>query len=174
MGTLDTNVQVKNNIIATYADGVATTGLELTGAVAGFSSDNNLFYMPNVAGGAFMKLGATALTLAGWRTATVHGTTPGYDVNSLSGSPGSAGGTIVELNSGVSGTPSSQAACMTDAPQLVAQLQPAAGSLLIDSGANLGTALSDDFLRLARQVDGNGDGKSQTDIGAFEYKGTLP
>ena len=165
-GSVDTNVRVFNNIFATYADGAAKVALDLTGAVAGFTSDNNFFYMPNVAGGTFMKLGATALTLADWGTAT------GYDVHSLSGSPGFAGGNVAELNGGVPGTPSSQAACMTEATQLIAQLQPAAGSMVIDSGANLGAALSNDFLGLARPVDGNGDGISQTDIGAFEYQAT--
>ena len=165
-GTLDVNVQVKDNIIATYSDGVAMTGLELTGAVAGFTSDNNLFYMPNVAGGAFMKYGATALTLADWGTAT------GYDVNSLSGNPGFAGGNITELNNGVSGTPASQSACQAEATQLATQLQLAAGSPAIDAGANLGAALSYDFLGMPRSVDGNGDGISKTDIGAFEYQAT--
>jgi hypothetical protein len=162
-GSNDTNVAIADNLFATYPGAVTPTGIELTGAIAGLTSDRNLFHLPNVSGGHYFKLGATSYTLADWRTAT------GYDANSVDAAPGFAGGNISEIDQMVPGMPADQNACLAAAKQYVATFQLAPGSPAIDSGVTLGL-LHDDFLRAARPADGNGDGISQTDIGAFEYQ----
>jgi hypothetical protein len=161
-GTLDANVQMKDNIFATYPGGVAPAAFVLTGPCSGFTSDYNLFNMPNVAGGAFLKLGGTAYTLGdSWTKKT------GCDTKSLSADPGFVGGNISEIDHMVPGTPADQNACVAEATQYIATFQLAAGSPAIDTGVDLGV-LNDDFLRRPRPADGDGDGKAQTDIGAFE------
>lgn len=162
-GSQDVNVRVMDNIFTTYAAGRATGAIELTGADPGFSSNNNLFNLPNVSGGTFMKQSGTAMTLAAWRTAT------GNDVNSVTGDPKFTGGTLTELNTMVPGTPSSQDACIAEANSLISTLPLAADSPAIEAGANLGAALFYDFGLNIRPADGDGDGTAQTDIGAFEF-----
>ena len=167
-GGADTNVQVVDNLFATSAQGKAPGAIELTAAVPGFTSAHNLFHFPNLAGGPFLRFAGVARLLADWRSAT------GNDAASLVGDPEFEGGAISELNSGAPGVPASLAAGEAEAAQLISAVRLTAGSPAVDAGANFGVWLAFDFLRQARPVDGDGDGTSTTDIGAFEFVGVVP
>jgi hypothetical protein len=165
-GSVDVNVQFRDNILATYSGGRAPAALELTNPDPGFISNHNLYYLPNITGGSFLRSGGSAFSLAAWQNST------GYDANSIVGNPNFNGGTLTELNNMVPGTPSSLTACVAEAISLIAALQLSATSPAIDAGVNLAVSLNYDFFGNFRPADGNSDGGLTTDIGAFEYGAT--
>jgi hypothetical protein len=162
-GTQDTNVQVFDNIIGTYPNGIARHAISMTADSPGFSADHNLYSMPNVPGAAFMDRAKTSMTLAAWSTAT------GNDVHSQVGDPKFALGPFTGFGNENPGTPASQDACVAEATTLVTHLQLASGSPAIDAGTEEGPALYYDFVGTVRPQDGSGDGTKQTDMGAFEF-----
>lgn len=160
-GDRHTNVRFMNNILSGFSGARPTAGLELTAPVDGFSSDKNLFDFPAVPGGNFFRQGATAYNLSSWRTATT------YDLDSSSANPAFAGPVSPIPHS--PGEPTSSAAGEAEVSLFRAALHLTAVSPAVDAGSNLGAALRYDLDNFVRPADGNTDGTSLPDIGAFEY-----
>jgi hypothetical protein len=157
-GTLDKGVRIVGNIFATYSDGASVAAQQWTSAIPGFSSDNNLYWMPTKSGNVQFQIGSTNKTLAQWRAET------GSDAASAVGNPQFVA-PLAKLNNGAPGVPSSSSAAIAEVTSLAASLPIGSTSPAIALGLNIGAPVYRDFAGTVRPV----DAQNKIAAGAFAY-----
>lgn len=163
-GNQHENIRLTNNIFAGYANANPPAAVDLDNSISGLITNNNLYYYSSVNGEKVFKLAGTSYNLTLWKLST------GLESGSLWANPQFY--ETPEAYVHARGEPSSLAANEAEGRSMITMLPLSAGSPAIDAGENLGAGLNRDFNAFVRPVDGNGDGTSVSDIGAFEYAST--
>ncbi len=150
VGQAGTNIEIKNNIVVRSATGSRPTvyiGPNALTDIATLSLDNNIYWTPNGAASVIFAWDQPSGTF--WGNLTDWRVLTKQDTKSLIADPAYIGSGDLRLT---------------------------AASPAIDRGVATPCAIGD-FLDKARPLDGNGDGVSVCDIGAYEYDagvGTVP